>query len=258
MTEVAGHPSLDEIAAYHAGSLPPAEEAILQNHLVACGRCTALLLERDELAREIEASLEVSDIAAPGEDAEAWEALRARLPQGEASPRRPAAPTVAPLRAAALSPRPGRRTPPWLPAIAASLLVATLGLTAWNVSLNRRLKEMSRPEVNAPIHELIPGPLRGPGEASILELGHGARFYTLVLRPSSPPPPGNWQVEIARADGTVEWRGEGLQPNELGSFSLTLNRSLVSEGEHVIRLRGPGPDGQALQDEYRLRIVARG
>lgn len=248
MTEVAVHPSLDEIAAYHAGTLAPSEEAMLQDHLVACARCTALLLERDELAREIEAS---AAAATPGEDAEAWEALRALLPQP-----RPEAPAVVPLRTAVPSPRPARRPPRWLPAIAASLLVATLGLTAWNVSLNRRLKEMSQPEVNAIVHGLSEGPLRGTNETAVLELPHGTRVYTLDLRASSLPP-GNWHAEITRTDGTVEWRGEGLQPNAFRSFTLTLPRSLVGEGEHVIRLRGTGPDGQPLQAEYHLKIVAR-
>jgi anti-sigma factor RsiW len=249
MTEVAVHPSLDEIADYHAGTLPPAEEARIQDHLVECRRCTALLLERDELAREIEAS----EPAAPGEDAEAWEALRARLPRfspGDEPSRR----VEVPARLATPVARPERRSPRWLPAIAASLLVATLGLTVWSVSLSRRLAEVSQPQLNAPIHEVTSGPLRGSGEAAVLELAHGTRFYTLVLRPSAPPPPGEWEVEIARPDGTVEWRGQGLRPNEHGSFSLTLSRGLVGEGEHVIRLRG---SGEAAQDEYRLRIVAR-
>lgn len=244
MTEVAVHPSLDEIAAYHAGALPPAEEARIQDHLVECRRCTSLLLERDELAREIEAS----GPAAPGEDAEAWEALRARLPQGE-----PSRPMEAPARPAASPVRPGRHSPRWLPAIAASLLVATLGLTAWNASLRRRLAEIGQPQLNAPIHEVTSGPLRGSGEAEVLELAHGTRFYTLVLRPSAPPPPGEWEVEIARPDGSLEWRGQGLRPNELGSFSLTLPRGLVGEGEHVIRLHG---SGEAAREEFRLRIVA--
>lgn len=248
MTEVAAHPSLDEIAAYHAGTLSPAEEARVQDHLVACRRCTAVLLERDELAREIEASAP----AAPGEDAEAWEALRARLPrlsqrdEPHKVPMRPATPSVL---------RPGRRPPRWLPAIAASLLVATLGLTAWNTSLRRRLAEIDQPQVNAPIHEIASGPVRSGGEGTVLELPHGTRFYTLVLRPSSPPPPGSeWEVEIARPDGLVEWRGRGLRSDEHGSFSLTMSRGLVGEGEHVIRLSGTGGIGQ---DEYRLRIVAR-
>lgn len=249
MTEVAVHPSLDEIAAYHARTLPPAEEARIQDHLVECRRCTAVLLERDELAREIEAS----EPAAPGEDAEAWEALRSRLPrssQGEEPSHRveaPGRPVTSPVR-------PGRRSPRWPPAIAASLLVATLGLTAWNASLRRRLAEIDQPQVNAPIHEITSGPLRSSGEAAILELAHGIRFYTLVLRPSAPPPPGEWEVEISRPDGSVEWRGQGLRPNEHGSFSLTLSRGLVGEGEHVIRLHGTGG---AVQEEYRLRIVAR-
>lgn len=247
MTEVAIHPSLDEIASYHAGTLQPAEEARLQDHLVACPRCTALLLERDELAREIESS----EPAAPGEDAEAWEALRARLPQEEKEPPRR---TEAPVRRAAPPLRTDRRSPRWLPAIAASLLVATLGLTAWNVSLSRRLAEIDQPQLNAPIHEVTSGPLRSGGEAAVLELAHGVRFHTLVLRPSAPPPPASeWEVEIARPDGSLEWRGQGLRPNEHGSFSLTLSRGLVGEGEHVIRLLGTG----GAQEEYRLRIVAR-
>lgn len=248
MTEAA-HPSLDEIAAYHAGSLRPSEETRLQDHFVACRRCADLLLERDELAQLVD---EAEAAPAP-EVAADWEALRARLPQDrtpDLEERRPGR-TAAPLPA-----RRRRSSPFWLPALAASLLVATLGLAAWNVSLQRRLAEVSGPQVNAPIEELAPA-ARGAAGDTVLDLAPGARLYTLVLRPAEAPIGGGWAVEIARPDGGVVWRGEGLEPNEFGSFSLTLPRGLVGEGDYRIHLRGPGADGREVREDYRLRIVAR-
>lgn len=244
------HATLDAIAAYHAGTLPPEEEARLQDHLVECAECTALLLEREELARLAAEPEEVP--AAAG-----WESMRARLPGLE--PRAADPPPPLPFA------RPARRAPAprlWQAALAASLL-ATAGLAFWSASLYRTVGELSRPEANAPIRDLSPAPRRGAGDAAVLALKPGTRFLTLVLGAPGDEAFPDWEAEISRGDESV-WRGRGLRPNEFRSFSLTLPRRLLPDGEYRIVLRGlqgrrgldaGGAQGGALVGEYRLRIT---
>lgn len=43
-----GHPSPEDLIAYHEGSLPEARAEELRDHLASCSQCTALLFEYDE------------------------------------------------------------------------------------------------------------------------------------------------------------------------------------------------------------------
>jgi hypothetical protein len=236
------HPSDDEIAAYHAGTLPPADIARVQDHLVGCPECTTLLLGLNDLAQE-------SEPAPPEEIAAAWEGLKKRLPSRE-----PAA-KAKPLAPPAIRRRPGAAPPPWLTSLAAALLVAVVGLPSWVVSLRRTVDDLAAPQVNAPLADAFAGPLRGDQEETVVELAPQDRRFNLALHSKDLRTFGDYEAEIVRADGGLVWRGRGLRRNEIGSFVLSLSRRLMPPGQYHARLWGIDGQKRELVGEYDLRVV---
>src|SRR5437763_1557757 len=105
------HPEPETLAAYHAGELTEPEERRLQDHLVGCPECSALLLDLDGLGRpEFGAGS-----LAPADQEALWRSLQPEIRKEEPPPA-PLAPVIAPvvpLRRRAASHR-------WLQALAAA------------------------------------------------------------------------------------------------------------------------------------------
>lgn len=244
--EGGGHPDAETLAAYHARELPEEAELRIQEHLLVCRECAALLLDLDRLG-DPDFGRDVEIPAGTGEAV--WERLRQEIREEPAAP--PAGTIPFPSR---------RRTEPprWLSALAAALLVAVIGLSAWVASLRRTVEDLSRPEVNAPVLDLVPlgvGPRDevAPPEA---EVPSGARMFTLILSPARRGDLQDYEVEIAPAGGGAVWRERGIRPNVYGSFSLTVPRRALGTGEHRLRLFGIGSGGnRELLGEYALRIA---
>ena len=229
------HPDPERLAAYRAGELSPEEEGRVQDHLALCRECAALLLDLDGLA-------------GPGFGAGAdpiakeavWQSLRKEIaPQAR----------VIPLR------RPVRSSPRWLQALAASLLVATLGLSLWVASLRRTVTELSSPEANAPVLDLYASGTRGEGSpAPVLTVPSNARFFTLILNSAGQRRYERYRVEILRAGGGKVWSDRRIEPSSFGSFSLTLPRRAVGPGDFRVRLFGRSGETEEPIDDYAFRV----
>lgn len=117
------HPTPQELAAYHAGELPPEAEARMLDHLAICRDCSDLLLDLAGFAdlKPPEGVPELTDEQVEQD----WQALRSRMRAGEGKKERTA--EVVPIRPAGPVLRPERTYPVWLP-VAASLL-AVIGLS---------------------------------------------------------------------------------------------------------------------------------
>ena len=121
------HATPGELTAYHEGTLPPAIEARVREHLAHCKLCSDLLLDLAGFA----------DLAPPpgvpeltdAQVAEDWQALRARIEKKEPEPA-PVVPFPTPAPAPAT---PLRRRRPWRYAAvaAAALVAAAVGLSLW-------------------------------------------------------------------------------------------------------------------------------
>lgn len=117
------HPTPQELAAYHAGELPPEAEARILDHLAICRECSDLLLDLAGFAdlKPPEGVPELTDQQVEQD----WQALRTRMREGEGRKERMA--EVVPIRPAGPVPRTERTYSVWLP-VAASLL-AVLGFS---------------------------------------------------------------------------------------------------------------------------------
>lgn len=219
-----GHLTADELVDYHAGGLTPADRDRVQEHLAACPECAGLLLD-------ISSFREPAPAASEFEVAAVWRGVKERRERAHRSPR-------------------------WLQAVAASLLVATVALSFRAVSLGRQLDEARQPQINAPVQDLR-APSRGAGSPAVtLDLEPGTRLFTLVVQPASREDHPDYEAALLRADGSEVWRGRGLRKNRFGSFTLTLSRDLAGPGSYVVRLFGLDGERRVPLGEYTLRINA--
>ncbi|HZF13584.1 MAG TPA: zf-HC2 domain-containing protein [Thermoanaerobaculia bacterium] len=232
------HLTADELVAYQDGELPAAERERAQGHLAACPDCTALLLDLEELRVPSTTEPPASEI----EVAAVWRDVRERAnartpPVGRPAPR---------LRA--------------FQALAASLLLATLGLSAWVLSLEHRLEEISQPQVNVPVVDLRAALSRSDGAAGsaagLPAVEPGARLFTLVVTPASRQDFAAYEATLTRAGGARVWHGGGLAKNRFGSFSLTFSRHQVGPGEYRLELTGVEGGRRELLGEYTFAVKA--
>ena len=239
------HPDDETLAAYHARKLSPAVEKRVQDHLLLCRECARLLLGLGELDDpDFGPGIEIPE----GTGEALWDGLRQEI-------RKEPAPAVA-----AVVPFPPRRIsgpPRWISALAAALMVGVIGLSVWVASLRRTVGELSRPEVNATVLDLVPLGIgqREGGNGAAAVVPSGSRMITLILSPARRGDFQDYEAEIARAGGEVVWHGQGLRPNDYGSFSLTLPRRALGTGEHRLRLFGIRSGRREVLGEYALQIA---
>jgi len=148
------------------------------------------------------------------------------------------------------------RSPRWLQPLAAMLLISTMALSAWVANLQDRVKELSRPQPNAPVLDLYPaGSTRGEGGPAVQSVPPDIRLFTIILNPPGRAGFEAYEVEILDVERDVVRSERGLKPNRFGSFSLTVPRDVLGAGDFRIRLVGIGPEGaRQTVEEYALRI----
>ncbi len=140
------HPTPQELAAYHAGELPPEAESRLLDHLAICRDCSDLLLDLAGFA-DLKPPQGVPELTDEQVEQD-WQALRARMGKEEPE-RRPA--EVVPIRPAGPAAKLGPSYPVWLP-VAASLL-AVLGFS-FGLYKDWQMRQFSRMQVDPPIISL--------------------------------------------------------------------------------------------------------
>ena len=237
------HPDSDEIVAYHEGTLSPGDMQRVQDHLVACRECAALVADLEGLG---EPGFGAGENLPPETGEIVWKSIRQQI-RREQEPSK----VVVPFRRETSA----MDLPRWLRPLAAMLVISTLALSGWVAHLRDRVKDLSSPQLNAPILDLYPaGSTRGEGRA-VQTVPADARLFTVVLNPAGRPAFERYELEIADADGDVVRRDGGLKPNPYGSFSVTLAKDLLGPGDFRVRLVGIDPGGgRRTVEEYALRI----
>lgn len=243
------HPGVDSLVDYLGGSLDADSEERIRDHLVACPECASATLDLDSLMQPDEANREdVADL----EIESAWRALAARIEPDTRSRE------VAAARSAGL--------PRWAVAVAASLLVATVGLSVWvsqlleaRAELSDRVAALSQPQVNPPI-VYLDAVTRSEPSGIETEIAPNQPFVLLIAIPSAPELFSSYEAAITDASDAVIWSGDGLVLNEEGTLRLWLPRTLLPEGDYQVRIRGLGADSSAAEDAEivtLLRVVHR-
>jgi anti-sigma factor RsiW len=123
--------------------------------------------------------------------------------------------------------------------------------------LRRRVDELSRPQVNAPIIDLEPqGSLRGQTSAAArtIEIPAAANVFTFVLNVIGQPSYQAYALEIHDQRGRIVWSGSGLRKSPYNTFTVTMPRRLFPSGEYRLKLYGLGKARRELIQEYAVRI----
>jgi putative zinc finger protein len=236
--EPADHPSPDRWLAYQRGELTVEEEAVLEEHLVRCRDCFDLAQAADAFARPEEA--EIGAGAERGQELAAtalWRLLRPRLFGEREIPAR--------------APGPAR----WfrLP-LAASLLVALLGMTVWNLEQRSVIEALRAPRPNALIVDFAAVErLAAPGEKTLTA---GSGPWTLVFHSSAELPA--YRLAIRDAATGRELSSHLLRPDDNLALTLALPEGLPP-GRYRLELSGGsgGSAGKVIEQSF-LRVLPAG
>jgi hypothetical protein len=220
------HPGPERLVAYAGGGLEEAEAEELRDHLALCRACSRQVLE----LRAFPAGAPAADVPElPAAEIEReWRRLWGSV---RAAERRPA------------SRRWTGRSAPWVPwALAAGLLVTTLGASGWVIALQRRLgeREPARPSTDAVLVEWTAtgGTLRGEPVAA----GAAVPLF-FAVQAVVKPDEGGFRWEIVGAGDRRVWSGPP-QPRPIHDrFVLQLPSHFLTPGDYRLRLVASGPQG---------------
>ena len=237
--EPVDHPSPDQWIAYHRGELSADEEARLQEHLARCRDCF-------DLAKGAVAFAEPVEEPGAGEEMETAAVWRLLRPQLDPAPD----PPLQNVREISTDPRRRRiRLPPY--ALAASLFLALVGLTAWNLQQRSALEALRAPRPNAPIFE-ISGGERPAGED--LTMPAGPRM--LMFHPAAELPV--YRLVIREAATGREVSSHELRPDQDLALTLYLPEGL-RPGRYRLELSdGSGGRVGGAPETHLLRVTEPG
>lgn len=234
-----GHPELDTLVDYHTDALDSKADDQVRDHLAACRECATAVLDLEPLVLPEAVPTGVADLGLET----AWRDLRSRIRALENGSRLPGVSR-------------------WAAALAASLLVATVGLSVWvsqlrqtTADLRRRVAEFSKPQVNQPVF-YVDELARSSGQDLIeIEVPPEASYFTLIFASAALGVHEEYQLVFANAEGEEILRASGLRESDSGGLRLGLSRNVLPAGDYLIRLQAS--DGSASQqlDEYRRRIL---
>lgn len=229
-TSDAGHPELEVWIRYREGELSPEREDALQDHLVECTECLALV--RDLAAFE---AAERDPAAGAEDDPAISAAVDAIVERARAQP----------SSRAGGGPRFGRSLRTFalaatvLVAVALGSLVWALGLWSENRRMATRLAELSSPHPGAAVVDLYPQTVtrNGRPEEEAVALAADTRFVTWLLHLPEGTDAERFRAQIVDASGTPLWEGGGLvRDPEYHSVSLGVPVGFVSAERFSVRL----------------------
>lgn len=247
------HPEPDELVAYHEGGLAAEDERRVQDHLLGCRECAALLADYDGLTDPDFGSDE--DIPESAVEA-IWGKVREEIRKDPQSSRQ--ASNVVSFKTREARRAEARR---WLQSLAAALLITTVALSAWVANLRdqvKELKELSSPQANALVLDLYPaGSTQRGGEGPDIPTVRD-RLFTMLLHPAGSSPFDSYEAEIVdgRGEKVLTKPGVKYDPESDSFLPFPLSRDLLGPGDFQIRLVGIGPGGERKTvASYAFRIA---
>lgn len=229
MDDLKTHPAPEELLDYHLCDLAAADRERIQDHLVLCEACSRTVLDLGSFP-DVEPARE-ADRLTEFELAADWKRFRERT-------------FAQPVRSAA------RPRLAW--ALAASLLIAALGLSVWGARLREQVRELSGPRADVFVADLVPlgSEVRGPEAGEVVRVPAWADRVLLILNLAGRPAYPEYEVRVLGPGGSAVWSRRGLRPSADGTFALEVPAGLLEGGAHRIRLLG----GSEPVAEYGVRL----
>lgn len=230
------HPSVDTWIDYHAGKVSDAQAEELRRHLAGCRRCVDLVLDVEAFAAPSPPPAGAADF----EKAAVW-----RTVQHAVEPR----------------PRTVRRWPA-VAAIAASLSIAALGLSAWSLQqgelnqLREQAASLSSLQSNAVILNLRPGSRERSSGSSIttVDLGDEPRMLVFILNLIEEVDYPDYEVRVVDSSAAEVARISELEISDLGNFQLALLPGTLGAGSYELRLFGLEGESDQQLETFPIRL----
>lgn len=235
--EPADHPSAEAWMAYLRGELADGLEARFEEHLVRCRDCCDLVQAAEAFATDEEPA-PGDEVADEVESAALWRLLRERLFKVRPFP-------------AVVTPRAWQQRLPY--ALAASLFVAMVGLTGWNLQQQSALARLRAPKPNPVIADFAAGERLALSGAEERKLAAGTGPWVLVFHPDEELP--DYRLVIRdTATGREQYAVELTLDDDL-ALSLHLPEGL-RPGLYALELSdgAGGGTGKILQKDL-LRVT---
>jgi hypothetical protein len=220
------HPTPEELVAYRNGELTEPEAEQIRDHLALCHDCADLLLDLADFGHL--APPEGIAPASPEEVDRAWASLQGRIAEAAvpSTPERTA--PVVQLHVVSPYAEPSRQD--WRTwALAASVILA-VGLGAWNLSLQQRVREGLAPRAGGPVVDLKNETTRGADKTA--EISAKAGGY-LALDPTDQVQGEEYEAEIADDRGSSVYPVLHIFGDEPNIF---IQGGTLKPGHYEIRL----------------------
>ena len=115
---------------------------------------------------------------------------------------------------------------------------------------------VTKPEINAPSYDIYARNFTqrsgNQDEINRIKVPASARTIVLLLNVDGLTPSPDYAVELVNEAGKTIWRARGLRKGQLGSLTLTMDRSFLGPGMHRLKLYGRGASKAVA--EYLVRI----
>jgi anti-sigma factor RsiW len=125
-------------------------------------------------------------------------------------------------------------------------------------SLKTRVEELSAPQINIPVLEIMPQEMseRGaPGKITQIQIPRGARAITLILNSQSATESKNYSLEILDTRRNMVWSQQGLTRHPTGDYTINVPAALLSPNEYTINIYGQTDGKRVKIESYRIRIA---
>jgi hypothetical protein len=123
------------------------------------------------------------------------------------------------------------------------------------------LAELRRPQLNAPLYDILPQEMTvrsaAGDEVTRIELPPGPGSFTLILNGGGVPPYPSYDIEIRGRGGKKVWRGTGLRQEGGGNFVLALDRDFLRDGQYSLKLFRRSNEGSKAVAEYNITVSTR-
>jgi hypothetical protein len=256
--DLARHLSMERLAAYRAGELPPEEAEAVQDHLAECRECVSALLDLARYGEMMESEEPLppgAGVPTPAQTEASWQSLRARLPLAPAAS--PASPAVE--RPGTVVPFPAKSRI-LVSALAAALALCLVGFPLW-IATHRIAPPLGLAVPGAEVHRGADGPM----PPLTVHLGAGPSVLAVPLPEREPFPA--YRVEVRSLQGALRLAATTAPaavavPESGGTgggasaqvVTVVLPAASLPAGEYRLRLIGAhGEKGEVLA-EHPLRV----
>ncbi|MEO1086985.1 MAG: hypothetical protein AAFY88_22345, partial [Acidobacteriota bacterium] len=256
-------PRVVELAAPISGELVDARHLQIQRHLVGCTECTGLLLD---LAAFPEVPLRHGRPPRSAEQrSEDWRAIESRILEGTADPPANATDFADAMKLPAEAPS----TFSPAPLLAAGFALVSVGLAVLSFLLAQRLDEargLVRPAIAAAeTRSLTPTTeatrrLDGDPAAEIFHRGGALSLYLAAaeLDATATGELAEYRATFSHSKTGGEWIVDGIRPDNMGGFSVILDRARLPSGHYRLKLETVAGDRRHPLGTYQFRLIAAG